>query len=134
MALKTLNTEHYKAIGFLALPKPQRPTVDEIAKECGVHRATIFAWRKEPLFEAELKRQMIRNSQDDLPELIESLPKIAIRDGNAAMAKLALQINGMLTDKIEVEAKETGTTDVDALQKRIEAFRARQSETDELRH
>nr|WP_313783878.1 hypothetical protein [Paenibacillus larvae] len=43
-----------------------------------------------------------------MPELIDSLTEIAIRDGNAAMAKLALQINGMLTDRIEVET--TGRT------------------------
>ncbi|MDT2236633.1 hypothetical protein P7H19_10490 [Paenibacillus larvae] len=46
-----------------------------------------------------------------MPELIDSLTEIAIRDGNAAMAKLALQINGMLTDRIEVET--TGPDQVD---------------------
>lgn len=128
MALRSLSTEHYTAIGYLALPKPQRPTVDEIAKECGVHRATIFEWKKDPLFEAELKRQMVRNSQDKLPELIESLPVIAMRDGNAAMAKLALQINGLLTDKVEVEAKVSDTTDLEALRAKLDAFKQRQSD------
>jgi transposase-like protein len=125
MALKSLNTEHLVAIGYLALPKQQRPTIDKIAEESGVHPNTIHNWRKDPLFEAELKRQMIRNSQDRLPELIESLAEIAIRDGNAAMAKLALQINGMLTDKVELETKSTDATDTDALRAKLEAFRQR---------
>ncbi|CDN42076.1 phBC6A51 family helix-turn-helix protein [Paenibacillus sp. P22] len=132
--MQSLKTEQYVAIRYLALPRSERPTVDEIAKECGVHRATIFEWKKHPLFEAELKRQMIRNSQDMLPELIESLPRIAMRDGNAAMAKLALQINGMLTDKVEVETKDGGVTDVEALRERLEAIKRRESDTDSLRH
>ncbi|MCU6709338.1 phBC6A51 family helix-turn-helix protein [Paenibacillus sp. J5C_2022] len=122
--MKTLNTEHYAAIRYLALPKSERPTVDEIAAEVGVHRSTIFEWKKDPLFEAELKRQMVRNSTDMLPDLIESLPKIAIRDGNAAMAKLALQINGLLTDKVEVETKGVVDTDIEALRQRIESLKA----------
>ncbi|WP_337102348.1 phBC6A51 family helix-turn-helix protein [Paenibacillus sp. YIM B09110] len=125
MAFKSLNTEHYVAIRYLALPKSERPTVEKIAEECGVHRATIFEWKKDPLFDTELKRQMVRNSTDMLPDLIESLPKIAIRDGNAAMAKLALQINGLLTDKVEVETKDSGGTDVEALAKRIAALQKR---------
>lgn len=124
MAIKTLNTEHLVAIRYLALPKSERPTVDDIAVEAGVHRSTIFEWKKDPVFDAELKRQMVRNATDKLPDLIESLPMIAMRDGNAAMAKLALQLSGMLTDKIEVETKDTGTTDIDALKKRIAALKS----------
>ncbi|MNN93488.1 hypothetical protein D3C81_2119470 [compost metagenome] len=41
------------------------------------------------------------------------------------MAKLALQISGLLTDKIEVETKDSGGTDVEALRQRIEALRQR---------
>jgi hypothetical protein len=122
---KLLSTEQLIAIGYLSLPKKDRPIVDDIAKECGVHRSTIFEWKKDPVFEAELKRQMVRNSQDKLPDLIASLSEIAIRDGNAAMAKLALQINGLLTDKLEVETKQADATDIDALKERIEAFKQR---------
>jgi hypothetical protein len=69
---------------------------------------------------------MVRNSSDRLPELIESLAEIAIRDGNAAMAKLALQINGMLTDKVEVETKvTTNEVDIEALDDEIAAFEDR---------
>lgn len=77
---------------------------------------------------------MVRNSQEKLPELIESLAVIAMRDGNAAMAKLALQINGLLTDKVEVETKGSEGVDVEALRQRIEAMRMRkdaESDTEE---
>lgn len=126
MALKRLEASHYVAIAWLALPKQGGKTIEEIAKEAGVHRSTIFEWKKDPLFEKELKTQMVRNSQDKLPELIASLSDIAIRDGNAAMAKLALQINGLLTDKVEVETKgNADTADVAAMKERIQAYKAR---------
>jgi hypothetical protein len=118
-----LNAEHYIAIQHLSLPKKGGKTDEEIAELAGVSRQSIYNWRKDPLFEKELKAQMVRNSSDRLPELIESLAEIAIRDGNAAMAKLALQINGMLTDKVEVETKVATTeVDIDALDDEIAAF------------
>ncbi|MDR9852904.1 phBC6A51 family helix-turn-helix protein [Paenibacillus sp. VCA1] len=125
---RSLTQEQYDAIAWLAQPKKGGKTYDEIAQIVGVHRSTIFEWKKNPAFEAELKRQMVRNSQDKLPELIESLSEIAIRDGNAAMAKLALQINGLLTDKIEVETKDTSGTDIESLKQRLEALKAQKSE------
>ena len=128
MAFKTLTPEMYIAIQWLATPKKGGKTYEQIAELCGVHPNTILNWRKDPLFERELKAQMVRNSQDKLPELIESLADIAIRDGNAAMAKLALQINGLLTDKVEVETKTADATDVEALKAKLEAFKQQQRE------
>jgi hypothetical protein len=125
---KQLTQEQYDAIAWMAQPKRGGKTYDEIAQIVGVHRSTLFEWKKNPVFEAELKRQMVRNSQDKLPELIESLADIAIRDGNAAMAKLALQINGLLTDKVEVETKNADGTDITALKERIEAMKRSKSD------
>lgn len=131
---KQLTQEQYDAIAWMAQPKRGGKTYEEIAEIIGVHRSTLFEWKKNPVFEAELKRQMVRNSQEKLPELIESLAVIAMRDGNAAMAKLALQINGLLTDKVEVETKGSEGVDVEALRQRIEAMRMRkdaESDTEE---
>ncbi|MEW9697960.1 phBC6A51 family helix-turn-helix protein [Paenibacillus sp. SI8] len=125
MMSKTLSTEQYIAISWLAQPKKGGKTYEEIAEICAIHPNTLANWRKEPTFERELKTQMVRNSQDKLPELIESLADIAIRDGNAAMAKLALQINGLLTDKIEVETRAADVTDTEALRAKLEAFKQR---------
>ncbi|ARF68943.1 hypothetical protein B7C51_15745 [Paenibacillus larvae subsp. pulvifaciens] len=126
---KSLSTEQYTAIGYLSLPKKGGKTYAEIAEICGVHPNTIGNWRKDAMFEAELKRQMVRNSQEKLPELIDSLTEIAIRDGNAAMAKLALQINGMLTDRIEVETTGPDQVDVEALNQRLAAFKGRRTQS-----
>jgi AcrR family transcriptional regulator len=131
MALKRLGPEHYIAIKWLALPKKGGKTIAEIAKEAGVSERSIYNWLKDPLFERELKAEMVRNSRDKLPELINSLADIAIRDGNAAMAKLALQIHGLLTDKVEVETKvTTQEVDYDALDDELAAFDKRLTESD----
>jgi transposase-like protein len=132
MALKRLNPEHYIAIKWLAQPRKGGKTIKEIAELCGVSEQSIYNWRKDPLFERELKKEMIRRSQDKLPELIDSLAEIAIRDGNAAMAKLALQINGMLTDKVEIETKQsTADIDYDALDDELDAFEETLTKEDE---
>jgi hypothetical protein len=126
MALKRLEPHHEIAIEWLSKPKRGGKTLQEVADLAGVTPQAICKWRKDPLFERELKAAMIRNNQDRLPELIESLADIAIRDGNAAMAKLALQINGMLTDKVEVETKgKSDDIDLDEMKAKIEAFRKR---------
>lgn len=123
MTLRRLNTEHLIAISYLAQPRKGGKTFEEIAQECGITRRTLQEWRKDPLFERELKAEMVRRSQDQMPELIESLAQIAIRDGNAAMAKLALQINGMLTDRVSIETGTSDSTiDYDALDAEIATF------------
>lgn len=129
MALKSLETQHLTAIQYMSLPKSQRPSKEEIAEKCGVSRSTLYAWINDPLFEAALKRQIVRNNLDDLPDLVQSLTAIAIRDGNAAAAKLALQVHGMLADKVEVQSTttytETSSTDIEALKARIMAHQRR---------
>jgi len=123
---KQLNADQYVAIEWLSLPNKGGKTFEDIASICGVHPNTIANWRKDDTFDRELKRTIIRNNSVRLPELVESLTDIAINDRNAAMAKLALQVNGMLTDKIEVETKGNEGTDIEALRQRLESFRNRQ--------
>jgi predicted transcriptional regulator len=122
MMSERLRVEHYTAIEFLALPKQGGFTMDQIAEKCGVSRQTIHNWRKNPAFEAELKRQIIRNTQKHLPELTQAMVKHAIEQGNAAMAKLVLQMNDMLTDAVSVDEKLTVAGDVDAMKQRREEF------------
>lgn len=122
---KQLTSEQTLAIEWLAKPRKGGKTYEEIAALCGVTARTLENWRKDATFEAEFKRAIIRDNSAKLPELVDSLSTIAIRDGNAAMAKLALQISGLLTDKIEVETKDSAGTDVEALTARIEALKQR---------
>jgi hypothetical protein len=124
MALKKLNAEHYIAIGELAKPKAERKTTVEIAEACGVSERTIFNWKNDPLFERELKRYIVRNTIDTLPDVLASVPKHIIEDGNAAMLKTFLQAHDMLTDRVEVETKANDTSiDRDELKARLERIR-----------
>ncbi|RCX22945.1 putative insertion element HTH domain-containing protein [Fontibacillus phaseoli] len=122
---KTLTAEQYIAIEWLSIPNKGGKTYEEIAEICGVHFNTLGNWRKDKTFDAELKRAIVRNNSAKLPEVVESMAEWAIREGNAAAAKLVLQINGMLTDKVEVETKGNEGTDVEALAARIEALKIR---------
>lgn len=128
---KTLTPEQYIAIEWLSIPAKGGKTYEEIAAICGVHFNTLGNWRKDRTFDAELKRAIVRNNSAKLPEVVASMADWAIRDGNAAAAKLILQINGMLTDKLEVGTKDNGSTDIAALTARIEALRVRKGNDDE---
>lgn len=123
--MKSMTAAQLTAIQYLSLPKAERPSVDEIAEAAGVARSTIYAWQKDPDFIAEMKAQIVRNSAGDLPDLVSALTHMALADKSAAMAKLALQVHGLLTDKVEVQASASAqTTDVAALKARIEALKA----------
>ena len=124
-----LSEKQQAAVYYLALPKLGGMTHEQIAKEVGVDRATIFRWKKDDDFNEEVKRQIMRNTIDRLPEVMASIPDHIINDGNAAMLRTLLQAHGMLTDKVEVENKGGNTTDVDAMRTEIERMRkARESQ------
>jgi transposase-like protein len=122
MALKRLNTEHYIAIKLLALPNRGGKTMDEVAKECGVARSTLYEWKKDPLFDRELNKEIVREGKSRLPEVIANMYTVAAETENAAMAKLVLQLNGMLTDKVEVTANKADGIDYDALDDELASF------------
>lgn len=127
--MRALTAGQNTAIQHLSLPKAERPSVDKIAEEVGVSRSTIYAWQKDPDFIDELKAQIVRNNVGELPELVGALTRMALEDKSAAMAKLALQVHGMLSDKVEVQTQTSlHTTDVEALRQRIEAIKGRQHE------
>ena len=132
MALKRLSTEHYHAIKLLSQPKQGGLTAEQIAQEVGVGRTTIFNWKKDPLFERELKREMVRNAQSRLPEVLDNIYRVAAETENAAMAKLVLQLNEMLTEKHEVSAVDnTGGVDYDVIDAEIESFAKRLEDGEE---
>jgi transcriptional regulator with XRE-family HTH domain len=122
MALKVLKEEHYKAIELLLHPKQQRMTKEQIAKEVGVHRNTLTKWERDELFQAELKKAVVTRTHSRLDELVSAMMDNAIETGNAALAKLLLQMNGMLVDKHEIETKDSSVIDYGKLDEEIEAF------------
>ncbi|GAA0413120.1 phBC6A51 family helix-turn-helix protein [Paenibacillus motobuensis] len=126
-----LTADQLVAIEWLAKPKKGGKTYEEIAAMCGVTARTLENWRKKPEFDAEFRRAVKRVNDVRLPELVESLAEIAITDRNAAMAKLALQVGGILTDSVEVTTKGGDETDVEALRLRLEALKREKSEAAE---
>jgi Helix-turn-helix of insertion element transposase len=125
---KKLKPEQLLAIKYLAMPKYGGKTLNEIAEICGVHRNTLLHWRKDPDFEDELKREIVRKTQDRLPEIVEAMADAAIRERSAAMCKLILQMNGLLTDKVEVNKTikaDDNDIDYDELDREIEEFEKR---------
>ncbi|WP_019241500.1 MULTISPECIES: helix-turn-helix domain-containing protein [Bacillus] len=123
MALKTLGTEHWIAIKYLAQPKKGGLTFKQIADECGVHVNTIDNWRKDPLFERELKREIMRKTVDRLPEIMESIPNHIIKDGNAALFKTLLQANDMLTDRVEVSSGNSDGQSIEDIKAKIARYK-----------
>lgn len=125
MALKRLEAHHLIALNYLALPRRGGKTMEEIGKEAGVSRQAVYDWLKDPLFERELKRQIARNTLDRLPEVTDSMADAAIQDRNAAAAKLLLQMNEMLTDKVDVVKTDATGMDREELERKIAEYRAR---------
>lgn len=121
MSKRRLNERQLNAIVELA--RPDRGTYEEIADKIGVSTVTLYKWRQEDAFNEELKRQVLRNSVQYLPEVFASIPKHIIEEGNAAMLRTYLQSLGMLTEKVEVENKSGTDTDVDEMKARIERMR-----------
>lgn len=126
-----LTADQYVAIEWLAKPKKGGKTYEEIAAICNVTSRTLENWRKKPEFDAEFRRTVKRVNDVRLPELVESLAEIAITDRNAAMAKLALQVGGILTDSVEVTTKGGEETDIEALKSRLAALKRAEPETGE---
>ena len=127
---KRLSEKQIAAIEYLALPKRGGMTYAEIAEAVGVSERTLRNWRNDDYFNEQLKRKIVSNTIDRLPEVMDAVPDIIINEGNAAMFRTLLQAHGMLTEKVEVENKGEGNADVDAIKADIERLR-KQREEDE---
>jgi len=131
--MKYLNDTHYKAIELLLEGKKNQ----EIAETLGVHRNSITNWTKDETFQSELRKAAVRHSQHRLGELITRMYEVAINEGSAAMAKLILQSQGMLTDKVSVDqtiTKKEGIIDYDTIDEEIESFAKRLEDETDIEH
>ncbi|RDV27768.1 phBC6A51 family helix-turn-helix protein [Lysinibacillus capsici] len=117
-----LNDKQIAAITILSQPKRGGLTYKEVAEEVGVAESTLHLWRKNDAFNEELKRQIMRDTIDRLPEVMASIPDHIINDGNAALFRTLLQAHQMLTEKVEVSDGNKGT-DIDAIKAEIERMR-----------
>lgn len=125
---KKLSEKQLAAIQYLALPKRGGLTYEQIAAEVGISDRQMRDWRKDDQFNDELKRQVMRNTIDRLPEVMDSIPDHIIKDGNAAMFRTFLQAHGLLTDKVEVENKSGTNTDIDEMKAKIAELRRDRAE------
>ena len=118
-----LNEKQIAAIAILAQPKRGGLTYEQVAEEVGVARSTLFEWKKQDVFHNALKAEIVRNTADRLPEVFSSMVDNIIDTGNAAAFRTLVQMHGLLTDKIEIDAKGNGA-DVDAMKAEIERMRS----------
>lgn len=123
MPRKRLSELQYAAIALLALPKRGGLTYDEIAERVGVSRQTLYEWRNQDAFNDEMKKQVLRNAVEHLPDMYASIPQHVIQDGNAALFRTYLQSLGMLTEKVEVESKDGNAANIDEMKAEIERMR-----------
>lgn len=129
MAKAKLSEKQIAAIEYLSLPKRGGMTYEEIAKEVGVAKSTLFEWKKRDDFNDALKAEIVRKTTDRLPEMFDAMLTNIIDTGNAAAFRTIVQLHGMLTDKIEVDTKGSSATDIEAMKADIERMRrARKSE------
>lgn len=119
MAIRNLTEQHYEAI---RMTLEGRTNVD-IARELGVHRNTVSNWTKDPTFAREVKRTVVANSYPRLTEVVDAIVDSAVKDRNAASQKLVLQMNDMLTDKVDVvQTNVTELPDKDELIARVRRY------------
>jgi len=131
--LRYLNESHYKAIELLLEGKKNQ----EIAETLGVHRNSITNWTKDETFQSELRKAAVRHSQHRLGELITRMYDVAINEGSAAMAKLILQSQGMLSEKHIVERETPSAStgiNYDKLDDEIAAFAKRLEDENDIEH
>lgn len=121
---KELLPEQRIAIGYLALPKELRPSLAKIARECGTTKKVIEEWKNDDFFLEQLKREMVKQTTDKLPDLLNKMPEIAIEQGNATMAKTFLQAHGLLTEQVHLmKQTEMATWDPEAIKKRLDEYK-----------
>lgn len=118
-----LNEKQYAAITLLSVPKRGGLTYEQIADQVGVSRRTLQEWRKSDEFTSELKNEIVRNTLDSLPEIMESIPRHIIDSGNAALFRTLLQAHGLLTERVELDTKGSSAGDVEAMRAKIEELR-----------
>ena len=125
--MKRLTEKQLAAITILAQPQRAGLTYEQIAERVGVSRQTLHEWRKDQKFNDELKKEIVRNTIEDLPAIMASVPQHIIKDGNAALFRTLLQAHGLLTEKVEV-ANVGNDADAEAIKAEIERMKAQRGE------
>lgn len=123
MSKRRLNERQIAAIEYLSLPKRGGMTYAEIAAAVGVTERQLYTWRQDDTFADAVVKRTIRNASEYLPDIMASVPKHIIEDGNAAMLRTYMQSIGALTEKVEIDTKGNTDADVDKMREQIEKMR-----------
>ena len=130
MSKRRLNEKQIAAIEYLSLPKRGGMTYAEVAELVGVTERQLYNWRQDEDFMDAVVKRTIRKAAEYLPDIMASVPKHIIEDGNAAMLRTYMQSIGALTDKIEIDSKDSSAEDVDKMRAEIERFRKQNGNDD----
>lgn len=125
---KALSATQYEAIDLLVLRGKEKMTKGAIADKLGINPRTLRRWEQDPMFIAEYKRLVVQATTSRMPEILNALTDAVIEDRSAAAAKLLLQINGMLTQSVEVKQVDKHI-DRDDLERRLNAIRQDEGRT-----
>ncbi len=121
--VKRLSEKQIVAVEYLALPQRGGLTYTEIADNVGVTERQLYNWRQDDDFMDAVVKRTIRNAAEYLPDIMASVPKHIIEDGNAAMLRTYMQSIGALTEKLEIDSKGSVSEDVDKMREKVEKFR-----------
>jgi hypothetical protein len=94
---------------WLALPaKLRKPkTQRQLADQFGVHEATLSDWKKMPGFRDAVNALALDLVRDDVANIVAALVREA-KKGSAQHIKMALEMAGLYTEKLEIDAKLKG--------------------------
>ena len=96
--MKKLDERHFRVMELLMKKRTQ--------KEIGVSRMTIHRWMKDPLFEREFKHVLRNHCKNHMKDVMDAMVSAAVKDRNAAAAKLIFQINNLMdADEPNVQVK-----------------------------
>lgn len=119
--MKDFHDKQIIAIELMSLPKRGGLTYKEIAENCGVDEKTLWRWRQDPKFVEAVTKRAIMRLHEDLPEVFQANLKEA-KKGHVRSVDLLYKLLGLLTDKSEVEIKDTAK-DNDEVRNKIEEMK-----------
>lgn len=107
------------------LAKGKRKSYEALADDLGIGVRTLYEWRQKEPFIEYMHALSVKFEASARTKVMNAIIKGA-EEGNAAMAKLYVQVMGMLTD-MSVTYIEDGTSavDKDEVARKLEALRAR---------